>query len=283
VSDDRNMTPDSHDQVTLEDLLGRMWSDYVRLNPLARRIHDLLRQRGENVVNDHIALRTFDLPRVDLEVLARPFVERGYVERAAYAFPEKSLVARHFEAQSPGLPKVFISQLRVGVLPRKAAELIASLVDAIPDWLPSRPDFCLAGRAWPLSFAQYRELLPVSDYAAWVAAFGFRPNHFTVDVNALRTVASLGALNELLKENGFALNSSGGEIKGSPAELLEQSSTLANLVEVEFADGPHSIPACYYEFARRYPGRDGRLYQGFIAASANKIFESTARGQALGR
>ena len=32
---------------------------------------------------------------------------------------------------------------------------------------------------------------------------------------------------------------------------------IANLVEVEFADGRHSIPACYYEFARRYSGPDG--------------------------
>lgn len=259
-----------------------MWEDYVSLNPLARRIHDLLRQRGEEVVNDHIALRTFDLPRVDLDVLARPFVERGYVARGSYEFPDKQLVARHFEARAPGLPKIFISQLRVGALPRPAAELITSLVDALPEARLSRPDFCVAGRLWPLSYGQYRELLAVSDYAAWVAAFGFRPNHFTVDVNALRTFDSLGALNDSLKQHGFLLNASGGEIKGSPTELLEQSSTIANLVQVELADGVYSIPACYYEFARRYPDRDGNLYQGFIAASADKIFESTTHGQALG-
>ncbi len=266
--------------LSLETLLERMWLDYVRLNPLAWRVYGLLRARGEEVANDHIALRTFDLPRVDLGVLARPFLERGYVERGAYEFPEKQLVARHFEGPA-GRPKVFISQLRVEALPHKAAELIGDLVDAVPEDLAERPDFCLTGRVWPLSFAQYRDLLAVSDYAAWVAAFGFRPNHFTVDVNALRTFDSLAALDAFLKQSGIVLNTSGGEIKGSPEELLEQSSTLANLVEVEFADGVHAIPACYYEFARRYRGRDGRLYQGFIAASADKIFESTAQGQAL--
>jgi hypothetical protein len=275
------MTGDARGGLTIEELLQLLWEDYVRLNPLAQRVHDLLRRRGEEVVNDHIALRTFDLPRVDLDVLARPFVERGYVARGDYEFPAKKLVARHFEARTPGLPKVFISQLRVDSLPGQAADLIASLVETIPDSLPSRPDFCVAGRVWPLAYAQYRELLAVSDYAAWVAAFGFRPNHFTVDVNALRTFDSLGALNESLKQRGFLLNASGGEIKGSPTELLEQSSTIANLVQVELADGVYSIPACYYEFARRYPGRDGRLYQGFIAASADKIFESTTHGQTL--
>ncbi len=29
------------------------------------------------------------------------------------------------------------------------------------------------------------------------------------------------------------------------------------------------------EFARRYPAADGRLYSGFVAKSADKIFEST--------
>ena len=270
---------ETHDDLTIQALLERMWSDYVRLNPMASRIHQLLSGRGESVANDHIALRTFDLPCVGLNVLARPFVERGYVAKGAYEFPEKKLVARHFEAQYASLPKIFISEIRVAALPRQAAELISHLVELVPTDRRERPDFCVAGRLWPLSFAQYQDLAAASDYAAWVAAFGFRPNHFTVDVNALRSFGSLAEVNDLLKQNGFVLNTSGGEIKGSPEDLLEQSSTLANLVDVELSDGVHQIPACYYEFARRYPGPDGRLYQGFIAASADKIFESTSRGQ----
>jgi hypothetical protein len=61
--------------------------------------------------------------------------------------------------------------------------------------------------------------------------------------------------------------------------FLEQSSTLANNIEVKFDDGVLTIPACYYEFARRYPLKTGELYQGFVAASADKIFESTSKGQ----
>jgi hypothetical protein len=40
-------------------------------------------------------------------------------------------------------------------------------------------------------------------------------------------------------------------------------------------EGRHAIPSAYYEFARRYPDKDGKLYSGFIAKSADKIFEST--------
>jgi hypothetical protein len=59
--------------------------------------------------------------------------------------------------------------------------------------------------------------------------------------------------------------------------LLEQSSTLASRVRVEFSDGTREIPGCYYEFARRYPDATGRLFSAFLAPNADKIFESTDR------
>ena len=83
-------------------------------------------------------------------------------------------------------------------------------------------------------------------------------------------------LNSFLLENGFVLNEVSGLIKGTPAQLLEQSSTMAAPVNMQFDNANHVIPGCFYEFAKRYPLPDsGKLYQGFIAASADKIFEST--------
>jgi hypothetical protein len=66
-------------------------------------------------------------------------------------------------------------------------------------------------------------------------------------------------------------------VKGTPDVLLEQGSTLADRVAVDFADGSHVIPTCYYEFALRHPDATGKLYEGFVPASANRIFESTHR------
>jgi hypothetical protein len=82
-------------------------------------------------------------------------------------------------------------------------------------------------------------------------------------------------VNDFLKKNGFLINSSGGEIKGTPEELLEQSSIKAEAIHVQFIEGIYQIPGCYYEFAKRYPDADSKLYNGFIAKSADKIFEST--------
>ncbi|NTW17289.1 MAG: DUF1338 family protein [Syntrophaceae bacterium] len=79
----------------------------------------------------------------------------------------------------------------------------------------------------------------------------------------------------LLKRNGFLLNSSGGEVKGTREELLQQSSTMADIVKIKFIEGEFEIPSCYYEFAHRFRDQDGKLYSGFIAKSADKIFEST--------
>jgi hypothetical protein len=118
-------------------------------------------------------------------------------------------------------------------------------------------------------------LLEESEYAAWVAAFGFRPNHFTVSVNDLKQFSGIAEVNQFVKDNGFTLNTSGGEIKGTPESFLEQSSTMANSVEVEFSNEKRVIPSCFYEFAQRHPLPNGQLFKGFIAASADKIFEST--------
>ena len=105
--------------------------------------------------------------------------------------------------------------------------------------------------------------------------WGYRANHFTVSVNQLSRFDSLEAVNQALKAQGFAINSAGGEIKGSPQALLEQSSTMADRADVRFSDRTATIPSCFYEFARRYPDADGTLYSGFVAASADRIFEST--------
>ncbi|HOE51805.1 MAG TPA: DUF1338 domain-containing protein [Polyangiaceae bacterium] len=263
--------------MTINDLLAAMWRDYIRLNPQADRIARLFADRGEEVVNDHIALRTFNLPGIGIDVLAEPFVRGGYQPRGTYSFPNKKLVAKHFEA--PGLPKVFVSELQVELFPPEVREMVTGLVAQMDPSLPERQDFCMVGRPWNLSYDVYTRLREASEYAAWVAAHGFRPNHFTVMVNALRTFQSLQQVNDFLEAQGFVLNDSGGKIKGSAAVLLEQSSVLANTIDVAFDDGIHPIPGCYYEFARRYPGPDGELYQGFVAASADRIFESTDRGQ----
>jgi hypothetical protein len=155
---------------------------------------------------------------------------------------------------------------------------VLPLCEQVPAGAADEPAFLFGGRPWDLPFASYQALREESEYAAWLAAHGYRANHFTVSVNDLPGFDSVAAVNAALKRAGYALNDAGGEIKGSPAVLLEQSSTLADRVPVRFSDGEQVIPGCFYEFACRYPQADGSLYQGFVEASADKIFESTDAG-----
>jgi hypothetical protein len=263
--------------MTVKALLDRLWIDYQAQNPQVSRIHALLEARGERIVNDHIALRTFDDPRVGLEVLARPFLRFGYEAKGEYEFREKKLFAKHFEHPDESLPKVFISELELRAVSEDARATIATLLEALPQDIAERDDLPALGRPWQLDVATYERLSAESEYAGWLAAFGFCANHFTVLANALTSFASLEALNAFLIREGFELNSAGGLVKGTPADLLEQSSTLASRVRVEFSDGTREIPGCYYEFARRYPDATGRLFSAFLAPNADKIFESTDR------
>ena len=54
----------------VHDLFEVLWRDYLAVTPQAEQVAQLLRGRGDVIVNDHIALRTFAHSRVDIEVLA---------------------------------------------------------------------------------------------------------------------------------------------------------------------------------------------------------------------
>ena len=71
-----------------------LWEGYASITPLAGKVHQVLIQRGENIVNDHVALRTFDLAPINLERLAAPFRDWGFVETGRYRFVEKKLSFR---------------------------------------------------------------------------------------------------------------------------------------------------------------------------------------------
>lgn len=260
--------------MTPDQIFSRLWTDYASQNPSVQKVYDLFVSKGEVVENDHIAFRTFDDPRVGIDVLAEVFLKAGYRYAGDYHFEEKKLYAKHFEIENG--PRVFISQLLTSEFSPFLQNTVKQLIDQIPTQLLGSDELVFSGNTWkPVSYEVYEKLRVESEYAAWVYVHGFMANHFTVSVNQLRHYKTLQEVNSLLKDNEFRINDSGGEIKGTPAELLEQSSIRSEMVHLQFLEGIKEVPGCYYEFALRYPDTDGRLYSGFIAKSADKIFEST--------
>jgi hypothetical protein len=260
-----------------DTIFNRLWVDYTERNPSVQKIVDLFDREGEIIVNDHIAFRTLDYPAINIDILARPFIEHGYTPKGEYIFKDKHLFARHFEIPgNPGTPRVFISQLILSEFSERLQRLFIDSLDRQPPEIFDSANLIFSGSIFkPLSYKVYNELRNESEYAAWFYIFGFRANHFTVSVNALKKYNTILKVNQLLKENGFLLNSSGGEVKGMMRDYLQQSSTMADILAIDFEEGTFSIPSCYYEFAQRYTLPDGSLFSGFVAQSADKIFEST--------
>jgi len=260
----------------IDSLFDNLWDNYLSVTPLAKRVHNLLGStQTDDINNDHIALRTFNIEKVNLEKLAAHFIAVGYKECEEYHFEEKKLYAKHYEHSDPLKPKVFISELLVEKFSSEIQKIIHDLVDQVDSNALTADNFLYSGTHWSIDSATYKTLLAESEYAAWTAAWGYRANHFTVSINNLTNFSTIEEVNEKLKSAGFSLNTAGGEIKGSAEVLLEQSSTLADNFLVKFTDGEMEIPSCFYEFAYRYKKPDGELYTGFVAASADKIFEST--------
>jgi len=269
--------------MSYQSLFAALWQDYINRNSHASKVHQLFNNEGESIINDHVAFRTFNHPKINVDKLAKFFTAYGYEEKGTYDFPTKKLFAKHYEHADPSAPKIFISELLTEKFSIELQKTVDECVEKIPMSALSSENFLTAGTYWqPLSYKTYKKLLAESEYAAWMYAFGFCVNHFTVGINHFKNFKEIHEVNELLLKHGFKLNASGGLIKGTPLEFLEQSSTLAEEVEVKFAEGVYKIPSCYYEFAKRYVlPATGKLYTGFIAASADKIFESTNVGNVI--
>lgn len=263
--------------MTVANIFEKLWNQYSIENPSAGKIYELFSQSGQRVINDHVAFRTFNDPRVGINVLALPFLAAGYKPMGEYRFEAKKLRARHYELPGvPEAPRVFISELLLEEFSPYLQDAVRRGLDMMPPAVFESLDLIFQGSIFkPLSHEIYSRLREESEYAAWLYVFGYRANHFTVSINHLAEFEDVSDVNEFLKSEGYSLNSSGGEVKGTPELLLEQSSTLADLIQVDFLEGTFSVPSCYYEFAKRYKAKNGKLFSGFVTGSADKIFEST--------
>jgi hypothetical protein len=257
---------------------SHLWEDYTQIAPAAGALYQaLVEKRGEKPLNDHVAFRTYNLAPIHLEALEPHILALGYRRFAPYRFEDKKLRAFGYVHDDPSQPKVFLSELEVEHFSPQLQRVVRELCTQIDPAKVQDPSIFWAGRLWEnIPYETYQMLLEESEYAAWVAVMGLRANHFTINVNELKSIHNLSEMLDFVEAQGYTLNTAGGRIKGSPAVLLEQGSTMADEIPVTFADGKqHIIPSCYYEFALRYPDANGQLYQGFVAASADKIFEST--------
>jgi hypothetical protein len=291
---------------TLDTILSGLMNRYKERVPDVSAIIDAMIkeniiQQPVDIENDHIAFRTMGVPQLGIQSLEKIFLHYGYQKKDFYHFPEKKLDAYWYAPPSPQYPRIFISELRIQDLSPEVQQLITSYTNEVTtdpvDQLnlddANAVDQFLHSGLWRLpTWTDFQTLAAQSEYAAWVIYNRYYLNHFTISVHNLKDgYNTIAQFNEFLERYGFKLNNAGGKIKTSPDGALLQSSTVAEMIDAEFAGGEvHAISGSYIEFAERrilpqfaHLPKDQiqRMHrrEGFEAGNADKIFESTYSSQ----
>jgi hypothetical protein len=292
--------------IILEKVLSGLMNRYKQRVPdvagiINAMIKENIIQDANEIENDHIAFRTMGVPHLGIQSLEKIFLHYGYEKRDYYHFPEKKLDAYWYAPPAPKYPRIFISELRVKDLSPEVQQIITSYtnevasdpVNGINGDDAAAVDHFLHSGLWRLpTWNDYQALAAQSEYAAWVIYNRYYLNHFTISVHNLKEgYNTIAQFNAFLERSGFVLNNAGGKIKTSPDGGLLQSSTVAEMIDAEFAGGEvHAISGSYVEFAERrilpqfaHLPKDQieRIHrrEGFEAGNADKIFESTYSSQ----
>jgi hypothetical protein len=292
------------------ELLNRLWENYIKRVSYASKYVDLVTQKGGRVVNDHIALRTFNTHTGEqpegIRAIKHILNCLEYIPVQDYKFTKKKLNAVHFEHPDETFPKIFVSQLEAVQLPDWAQNIINRSVSETPyllsdnsiellrilkeeKELPTEAAEILIAdmaqyfrRPWKIPLKEdVLKLNDVSQYGAWVLLHGNSVNHFTALVNYQEvkewpdlesTCKGLEAAGVPMKEN----------IEGEKGCKLRQSATQAVKEEVKVIgeDGVEKIiwTYAYYELAQRgYIEENGKrkLFTGFLGEQAAHLFDMT--------
>ncbi len=290
-------------------LWEQLWLGYRERVPYARIYQRMIEDAQGRFINDHIAFRSLQLSvegpqgtiNLGIPYLDEIVTQLGYCPVKTYKFPDQHLFAQHYIVPgSPDLPKLFISELKVGALPQTTVELIRGAVRWKPGndkylWtkLPSlsgiSPQEVLSllqarfQRIWtPPLLSTIKAVNAVSQYGAWVLLHGYEVNHFTASINRQDAVAypDLESTVQGLEELGIPMKD---RIEGSRETGLRQAATQAVVEPTTVVDDATNClskiqwPYAYFELAQRYPlGTDtSEVFQGFLSPQAANLFEMT--------
>jgi hypothetical protein len=291
---------------TIDIVMNGLMERYTERVPDVKKITHAMQAAGminaqSDIENDHVAFRTLGIPNLGIASFEKMFLKLGYTKKDFYHFEAKKIDAFWYAPPSEAYPRIFVSELRIGDLSENAQNIIKKYTDAIKsdpvDDIDLNDGYAidnfLHSPLWQIpTWADYEALQKESEYAAWVIYNRYYLNHYTISVHNLPLgFDDIYKFNEFLEGIGIKLNNAGGKVKVSPDNGLLQSSTVAEMIDAEFADGStHRISGSYVEFAERkvlpqfknIPTDEiKRMHrrEGFESNNADKIFESTFSSQ----
>lgn len=292
------------------NLIRKLWANYTERVSYARMYKELIEKRNGQVVIDHVAFRTLKTHTgeqpdgiSDIRHIIKCF---GYKAAGNYSFQKKKISAIHFEHPEKDLPRFFVSQLEVEMLPSWAQQLINEAVKDTPYLLSDNGiellnRLCNDGQLTteaaglleeelvdyfkrPWGAPQKETVLKLNDisqYAAWVLLHGNSVNHFAASVNEqnVEALPDLESTSRLLDSKGVPMKE---KIEGDKESKLQQTATLAVKEDAEVIgeNGPEEInwTYAYFELTRRgYTEVEGRqiLFSGFLENQARHLFTMT--------
>lgn len=285
-------------------MIDRLWQVYRRRVSYVAQYESLVSGAGASFINDHIAFRTlaWQHPQTGIASISRLFESLAFQPVETYQFPAKHLSAVHLAHPHPGLPRLFVSELKSWELSEASraaigrsleqhreppdVEFLAGLATgATPEPL-ERLSAHFLERPWPAPERSDVETLnSESQYAAWVLVHGYAVNHFTALINA-HDVESLDSIEKTiaaLRDDGVPMKS---DIEGAPGSKLRQSATEAVVVDVEVSEQGTATTMpwtyAYFELAQRGTVPDPATgqavpFEGFLGPQATHLFEMTRK------
>ena len=297
-----------------KEIADRLWNDFKKSQHGALIIEQKLRERGETVVVDHLAILDIPGPYSGMRILSEVFELLGFVKRGTDYLHEKQNEYTWFAEPgiekkdfSEALPQIVVSDFRIQDLSFPIRSIIAKYAEqGTPPPLAtikSLVNRCNQGdevgahllvetvlqflktRSYPLPTKKDFDVVRhENELLAWTLIFAKQVNHFAIAGHALKTLASITELNDfVVSQCNLNLNYQGGSsVKGGPEKGMAQSAIVAEKTVITLEDGPVILPSMYIEFAWRFPQIKsvnrpalwGDYFTGFITESASKVIES---------
>lgn len=292
-------------------LLDKLWDAYLKRVPYAQIYAGLIKKKGGALVFDHVAFRTINTHVGEqpdgIYGISHIFEALGFQKAGEYTFKKKKINAIHLEHPSGELPRIFISQLEVELLPEWAQNMLKQAVKDTPYLLPNQGIELLNSlgqnggltaeaamifieelvdyfrRPWKIPDKdEVLKLNDISQYAAWTLLHGNSVNHFAASVNAqhISDWPDLETTAEGLKAEGVPMKA---VVEGEKGSKLQQTATQAvkEEVEVKTVEGIDKLKwtYAYFELTQRNLVKDDvsdeKLFSGFLGGQARHLFDMT--------